>query len=437
MSKLEIKIFFILLYCLSFYLFIGDELLPFISNANTFILLAIEMTLICLGLIKFKYSKIEYKFLFLLFLVTSTITYFINSADIGIIGHLNGLRAYLVIFSLIYFMQWVFLTINFISFLKRFDQFTTVFLWAQIPTSIYQFIKYGAGDHVGGTLSNGYSGVLSCLLILFVMYKIVMTSYISQFRKINSKNFLIFAPFLFPTFINETKITFLLLPILFVLFLRFEAGRIGQSVLVLCIASTSLFGFNQIYQSVSQEQTKQNINTIFTKEFVEKYFFNENTVTSQTEDVGRFERFGFYNEILKKANYTVIFGKGFGLFKGAKFLGESEFTLSIKPYVSGSNIAIAMMYLEGGWINTLIFILLIIVMGYRQIIKIQKEVYLRRLMIFSQVIVFISLFYNSSLFFCLFIAMHFAILILIPKISIISKMKLNNDFHNRRYFLSN
>src|SRR5690606_5714960 len=70
--------------------------------------------------------------------------------------------------------------------------------------AIVQFIQFGATDAVGGTFGNFGSGVLTFTVICMVYFMHHFT------RNISQTLLLFFA--LLPLFLNETKISFILIP---------------------------------------------------------------------------------------------------------------------------------------------------------------------------------------------------------------------------------
>jgi uncharacterized membrane protein (Fun14 family) len=110
--------------------------------------------------------------------------------------------------------------------LCRLLKFVLLLAFTQLPVVIYQrFVKYStsiSGDPMGGTLGASTSGVLSVFLLLCI------ACYISFYLKneIKFKTFIVGFFILFlPTTMNETKITFILLPLCFILPLIFGSAN--------------------------------------------------------------------------------------------------------------------------------------------------------------------------------------------------------------------
>ena len=91
-------------------------------------------------------------------------------------------------------------------FIRAFDRWLFLFLCLQFPTIIFQFLKYKAGDHVGGTLGNLNSGNISILIYLISFYLIRKRFDPDHFFYSLYQN-KIYLILLLPTFLNETKVS--------------------------------------------------------------------------------------------------------------------------------------------------------------------------------------------------------------------------------------
>ncbi len=99
------------------------------------------------------------------------------------------------------------------------NQMTFVLLMAmiQFPVSFYQrfikFVGFNSGDVVTGTLGDSASGALSIFLLSCIA--VITAKYAKQQLRLRTY-LLLFFVLLLPTTINETKVTFLLLPIMLI-----------------------------------------------------------------------------------------------------------------------------------------------------------------------------------------------------------------------------
>lgn len=410
MQRIQLNLYFTCLYIFIFYKFIGYEVLPFISNFDSIILFLLEVIIISVGLPKLFKLSINIFFIFLAFLLVSFISYLIN--DNPIVSHLNGMRSYLIIFSIISYTQWVLKSKGYKIFVSKFNIFINIYAYSQLPLAVYQFMKYGAGDHVGGSLSAGYSGVMTLLLFSIYLHKVIMYSYSVRLNKIQIKAMIIYFPIIIPCFLNETKMTFFLMPLLFVLLLDFSMKNLFRNIGIAFLGISVFLIFNNIYNNVSQEYEAKSADTIYSEEFFQKYFFNENEIT-ETTDIGRFQRFIFYYDIAAENGVeSLLFGKGFGLFKGSSLLGRTEFSIENEQILSGSNISSAMMFLEGGIILSIIM-LYYLFYEFRKVWIARKNNLQTKQYVFFAVIIILSLIYNKSIFFPVFSSFIFGMLFML------------------------
>ncbi|MEW6428837.1 MAG: hypothetical protein AB1568_12480 [Thermodesulfobacteriota bacterium] len=160
--------------------------------------------------------------------------------------------------------------------LKRLLLFIFGLMILQLPVVLYQrFVKYSAsisGDPMGGTLGANTSGTLSVLILL------VLAVYISMYLK-NRISFVIFllgfAMVLLPVTMNETKITFVLLPVCFLIpsmIGRVDAGKIGKIILLFVLLTSSMFAVKTVYDHFQTKRWGYGITDFFqNRKHVEKY----------------------------------------------------------------------------------------------------------------------------------------------------------------------
>ena len=202
------------------------------------------------------------------FLVIAAISGFIVNHE-SLVMWLNGLRSFFPILFLPPILRYFWATdYRHDLFVKSLDKQLYIFLWLQVPTVLFQFFKYGAGDFVGGTMGGWYSGILSFTIYYSSFY--LLNKRIDRNNILQSlyKNWtLIFL--LFPTFLNETKISFALIVVYFILLLPIDRKYIIRMtflapVIILLIGIGSFF-----YSStVDESQGKLKLDP----EFFEEYF---------------------------------------------------------------------------------------------------------------------------------------------------------------------
>ena len=225
----------------------------------------------------------------------------------------------------------------------------------QFPVTIWQrFIQFAAvksGDPIGGTLGTNTSGVLSVFLIIVI-------SFLVTFFLKKRISFIVFIILFFlcfiPTTINETKITFLLLPFTFIL--PIYLGKIKLSKNISKIVPLALFAlmaisiFISIYNFLGWGKNEADIVKWFSnKQQVEKYTGNTRVIPI----VSAFEEIS--NSDLK----TIIFGYGAGNLSPVYNKSiESDLVEKFSIYKPGG-LAITKLFLEVGFVGTIIYFLLL------------------------------------------------------------------------------
>ena len=155
------------------------------------------------------------------FLIIAVVSGFVVNND-GLVVWLNGLRYFFPVLFLPPILRYFWETeYRHDLFVKSLDKQLYIFLWLQVPTVLYQFFVHGAGDYVGGTMGGWYSGTLS--------FTIYYASFYLLNKRIDRNNVLVslyknwtLIFLLFPTFLNETKISFGLIIAYFVLLLPID-----------------------------------------------------------------------------------------------------------------------------------------------------------------------------------------------------------------------
>ena len=192
------------------------------------------------------YIKFKYLLCIGFFLITMLCGFILNNVGAGVM--LSGMRIYLryIPFFLLPAV-WKISDKEFFRLLK----FFLLLAFLQLPVVLYQrFILYStsiSGDPMGGTLGANTSGVLSALLLLAI------ACYIAFYLKdqISFPKFIIgFLILLLPTTMNETKITFFLLPVCFIfplIFGKVNKDRIHKTIILFSVMAIALIGLKTIY----------------------------------------------------------------------------------------------------------------------------------------------------------------------------------------------
>jgi len=269
---------------------------PVLGFADDIIFIAMLFNAIFLSKGKFKINR--YNAFFPFFILAFALWGFANENPLEVI--ILNLRQYKNIF-LILIMSTLFS--GFYDFIRR------VFLLSLIislPMAIYQFLTTDDWDTISGFFGESASGTLSLLIITYFCSELAMR--IRDKKNIFGYYFLL----LTPIFINETKISFIILPYL-VIFILFTLNKLKLHVVTLMILLGSLLftGVDQSYQTIYGHSWSDQ----FSSENLEKYFLTEETiaVTDDGEiDIPRMTRVEIaYKTIIKDGLLATLFGHGF------------------------------------------------------------------------------------------------------------------------------
>jgi hypothetical protein len=195
--------------------------------------------------------------------------------------------------------------------------------------------------------------MLSPVLTIFLIAGICMLTALVMRKRLGTTSFaVLFLLFLLPTTINETKITFFLLPLCLIMTAMLAAPR-GKRFKMLGTSLTLVLVAGAIFIPIFDYLGRQNVGTndtnsifdMFTKkDYLEKYL-NRETQVGSTEEVGRVDAFTVPLSYITKDPVSAAFGVGLGNASlsslGNQFSGQYAATLS--RYATGGNSAGAML----------------------------------------------------------------------------------------------
>ncbi|MBA4166422.1 MAG: hypothetical protein H0X41_02570 [Chitinophagaceae bacterium] len=269
-------------------------------------------------------------------LLTATILNFVYS-PVSLLVSLNGVREILVFILLPIFYYKVFANGNeeeTSRYIRIFKNFSWFFLLIQVPATVFQYIQFGASDAVGGTYGSLNSGSLS-IIILCLIY------FLFQFPMPVWKKITLFF-LLAPLMLNETKISFILIPMLgvFIFFKPnfkniFWAGIAGGLFLLLA---------SQLYVH-EQANVGHSIFDIFNKDFLDEYLLSYDELHP---DVPRFTRMILGYQIISQDNITLLFGMEYGMFRGSTTGAVSQFAQNYGWLLTGTRPYAFFVMLQGG-----------------------------------------------------------------------------------------
>ena len=388
--------------------FVADEILPTLEGMRVGINLLLDAALILLGIITLRDK--EDKVLLLSFLAIGFVSTCIANR-LSTVNFLNGCRDFFAMLFVPPILKY------FLDddrrrerFIKAFDRHLWVFLIIQAPCLIYQFLKYGANDHGGGSLGNGFSGIISTLIYITSFYLISKNFDRERYFHSLRKNIWLIV-LLFPTFLNETKISFVFFLLYFLLLLKFDKSLIMKLAIGTPIFLVGLyFAFNMYLSSSGNEEDITDLEyymesylmiddsdqLIDLAERLDEGEFGEDDDWSV--DLPRFSRILLMPAVTARSDGGIFFGAGLSQFKGMSFLEQTKFAKEFEWFVNGTVLSSQMIFAQLGILGV-IWALAYFIVIFRHNKRPSRDKYLRAFII---IIFLLVMLYNQSLRFPVF-----------------------------------
>lgn len=357
--------------------FICDEVIPGLESLRSYINLGCDAILVLLGLMSLRH-RADLLTIGSLLLIAITSSLVFNR--LPLMFTVNGLRVFIgALFCYPIFRYFMDEPTRRARFIKSFDKNLEIFLWLQVPCIGFQFVVYGAGDHGGGSLGNWYSGAISMMIYLISFYLLK--------KRINPRHFMssIFTNYkyvllLTPTFLNETKISFVLLVLYFILMVPIDKRMLKRALFIVPVMSL-LFGvgymtYKMTYQGEVSNKSSATVSPddvdIFSEEYLTEYVFSDlenaeegvewslDNNESGLADIGRVTKFLLLPMFEEDDPGHIPLGFGVGHFKGGTKMNHSEFFEHYEWYLMGTIPYFIHIYLQLGIVGVLWFIVFLV-----------------------------------------------------------------------------
>lgn len=329
------------------------------SILRTMSLLAVDAIIVLLGVCTIR--KMFDIIMIISFLIISYFsTCLINNGSL--ISWANGLRYFNAILFMVPILRYFWATeYRHDLFVKSLDKQLYIFLWLQVPAVLFQFFMHGAGDKVGGTMGDGFSGVLSFCIYYVSFY--LLTKRIDRNNIMRSlyKNWtLIFL--LFPTFLNETKISFALIIAYFILLLPIDRKYIIRitflSPLIIILVGVGSFFYSS---TVDESQGKLKLDPEFFEEYLDADLdqlekgleYLEKYENEEEFDIPRFTKLGLMPMVFSAHPGNNILGFGINIYSRGKYIEESDFNKEYDWLLRGTSPHIYSTYMQLGIIGSI------------------------------------------------------------------------------------
>lgn len=322
--------------------FVADEFYTDLEQLSPFMKLLFDAVIVMLGLITIR-KKSDFIIAGIAFAITGYATLVQNGLDV--LFYLNGMRdfiGYIFILPIIHYfadneIRWQ-------GFIKTFDKSLFVFLCLQAFCVTWQFFEYGAGDHGGGSLGNWHSGIISTLIFLSSFYLLQKRIDRAHFWTSLKNNSLLII-LLFPTTLNETKVSFVFMVMYFLLLIPIDREALIRITLAIPILILSLWGAATAYVV----STGGEMGDVFSLEYyIQGYMLAEDDESEkyaqwlvdndsdEIEDIPRVTKLLMLSDIYAENPGTELLGQGVGHFKGGTIVPDSDFFNLYKWLLIGS-----------------------------------------------------------------------------------------------------
>jgi hypothetical protein len=377
------------------------EFIPVLQSSLRIVTLCVDIILIAATFSMYQYlsaaeKKMYRKATFVLFFISSiTFVLFESFRILVVFNHLNGLRYFLILLGLFIYFEVRFSALDREVLTKRISRFLFFFALVQIPLSIRQYMIHGATtDMVGGSFFEGGTGILT-LLLFMIFFFLIHERHRSTTNIIHWGKAFLYIPLLIPSFINETKITLILIPI--VLLLSINLKRIKGALIYLIGGFIFISIFFQVYSTT----TESNTTDLFTIDFIQKYMFTEDVNytlferSGESFDIPRFAKITLLIAYWKFDAVHILFGQSYGALKGKNTLGF-EYSDDLMYLTYGSKNVIFDLLIQGGMV-VIVFIFWIFFHNTRSLSTIPDD-NRKRVHLFIVILFLIILLYNDPYF---------------------------------------
>lgn len=351
--------------------FLQEEIFPFLASIRSALFFGLDALLLLLIMLLVRDRKaMFFAGGFLLLAVVST--FFVQK--LSVVNLINGCRDFLPLLSLPLFAEMQRRYGN--DFVKRFDKQLFYFLVLQAPCIVWQFLNYGANDAGGGSLGWGYSGIISTSIYIISFYLIQKRwTYTNYFKDLLDNKLLVFL--LFPTFLNETKVSFVFCLCYFLLLIKIDAKFILKMVVATPLALVVLFLVYNIYLSATGNKDDITSVDYYTDTYLavddpdqlmmigEMLQDGEFEDDSWVVDLPRFTKIMFYPALMESSDNSQFIGAGVSHFKGGTSLAQTNFAEDYQWALTGTVPYLYFLLVQLGYIGAVGFVVYILCYGFK------------------------------------------------------------------------
>lgn len=249
-------------------------------------------------------------------------------------------------------------------FVAKMDRLIYLYLVIQFPCMVIQCVRYGAYDNVSGSIGWMASGAASTIIYLSSFY-LMMRRWNHNLNYIdNLRNNWVLIMLLIPTWLNETKVSFIYITMYFLLLVPMDRKFIKRLTIVLPVIALVLIGAAMLYKTMVGDQNQTESyeladyllgNDILLD--VVEYAVENDVVEVNESDYARGLKFYLLPKIYDQYPGSWFTGFGLGQFKGGNGMEQTEFAKRYFWLLQGTIMQWHMALLEMGIPGGLLYII--------------------------------------------------------------------------------
>ncbi|HTE07628.1 MAG TPA: hypothetical protein VK628_02620 [Flavitalea sp.] len=385
LNNFQKYLFILLIYSSGFSAYLWDVMG---KVSRTMLYVTFDVLILALAILSFSYlrGRLLTIILFIIIGVVMNMTY----TEASTYSSMNGAREIIMILGILIFLNKIFapgneeLVEEYIGIMKTFG---FIFLLANVPIAIKQYLVNGPTDAVGGSYGYGGSGVLTLTVICLVYF-------MQQFY---GKKFIpsaILFLTMIPLLLNETKVSFVLIPaMVFVLKVK---PKLSTFLMAIAGAVVFFLIFNQFFEATFLD-FDNSAEGIFSSDFLSGYLAGD---ISEYDDIPRFTKIILAWHLLTEHTNTLFFGYEFGIFRGGNTVEMSHFAIENQWMLFGTRPYLFFLMIQGGLflVGGIFFLVFHVNKFFRSTNKFQ---------VFLFALFLLILFYNDALRFHAFVTIYF------------------------------
>lgn len=283
----------------------------------------------------------------------------------GFMVWVDGLRLYIGFLFMVPVLRYLLADRQFRNwFIERVDRNLFRFLLLQFPCMVWQFLRYSNFDLVGGSLGYMMSGVISNLIYLCSFYLMLRRWDKTKGYMANIMANWLLVVLLIPSFLNETKISFVFMLMYLFFLIPMDRQFIKHIVWIAPVIGLSLLGVSYLYLSAIGGSSY-----VTDGASVAKYLVGDEAALNMVEgimehndqavdqDFARGLKFAVIPAIMNRNPPAWTCGYGIGQYKVGDSADKVAFAKQYQWLLSGTMIQGLVVWLETGLLGVGLYLL--------------------------------------------------------------------------------